>query len=80
MRDRRAMELEQSWKVDNRWSDVARPYSADDVVRLRGAVQIEHTLARLGAERLWKLLRSEPYIRALVLRPALRPCRWCKPG
>ncbi len=65
MRDRRAMELEQSWKVDNRWSDVARPYSADDVVRLRGAVQIEHTLARLGAERLWKLLRSEPYIRAL---------------
>ena len=42
-----------------------RPFSADDVVRLRGAVTIEYTLARMGAERLWRLLRSEPYIRAL---------------
>jgi isocitrate lyase len=65
MRDRKAIELEQTWKNDIRWSDVVRPFSADDVVRLRGAIQIEHTLARLGAERFWKLLRSEPYIRAL---------------
>ena len=42
-----------------------RPYSADDVIRLRGTVKIEYTLARLGAERLWKLLRTEPYIRTL---------------
>jgi isocitrate lyase len=57
--------MEQSWKFDERWADVERPYSADDVVRLRGAVKIEYTLARLGAERLWRLLRSEPYLRAL---------------
>jgi isocitrate lyase len=65
MRDRKAIELEHTWKIDQRWHDVERPYLADDVVRLRGAVHIEHTLARLGAEHLWKLLRSEPYIRAL---------------
>jgi isocitrate lyase len=65
MKDRSAFELEQSWKVDDRWTDVVRPYAAEDVVRLRGAVKIEYTLARLGAERLWRLLRSEPYIRTL---------------
>ena len=65
MPDRDVVEMEQSWKFDERWADVERPYSADDVVRLRGAVKIEYTLARLGAERLWRLLRSEPYLRAL---------------
>ncbi len=60
-----AWELEQSWKVDDRWVEVNRPYTADDVVRLRGSVKIEHTLARLGAERLWRLLRTEPYVRTL---------------
>ncbi len=60
-----AWELEQSWKVDDRWVEVKRPYSADDVVRLRGSVKIEHTLGRLGAERLWRLLRTEPYVRTL---------------
>ena len=57
--------MEQSWKMDERWVDVERPYSADDVVRLRGSVKIEYTLARLGAERLWRLLRTEPYVRTL---------------
>lgn len=65
MRDREALELEKSWKTDRRWMDVKRTYSAEDVVRLRGAVMIDHTLARLGAERLWKLLWTEPYVRAL---------------
>ena len=51
--------------MDERWADVKRPYSAEDVVRLRGAVKIEYTLARLGAERLWRLLHTEPYVRAL---------------
>ena len=51
--------------MDERWADVKRPYSAKDVVGLRGAVKIEYTLARLGAQRLWRMLHTEPYIRAL---------------
>jgi isocitrate lyase len=53
------------WTTNPRWSAVTRPYSYADVLRLRGSVQIEHTLARLGAERLWKLLHSEAYVPAL---------------
>ena len=49
----------------DRWYGIKRPYSAEDVEKLRGTVHIEHTLARLGAERLWKLLKSEPYVNAL---------------
>jgi isocitrate lyase len=48
-----------------RWRGIHRPYSAADVRRLRGSVRIEHTLARLGAERLWELLHSEDYVAAL---------------
>jgi isocitrate lyase len=48
-----------------RWRGVERPYSAEDVARLRGSVLIEHTLARMGAERLWRLLASEDYVAAL---------------
>src|SRR4051794_18218988 len=48
-----------------RWHGIERPYSAEDVARLRGSIEIEHTLARHGAERLWQLLRDEPYVAAL---------------
>ena len=48
-----------------RWAGITRPYTKEDVLRLRGTVRIEHTLARLGAERLWTLLHSEPYVAAL---------------
>jgi isocitrate lyase len=48
-----------------RWEGIERPYSDDDVDRLRGTVQVEHTLARLGAERLWELLQTEDYVPAL---------------
>ena len=48
-----------------RWTGIERPYAADDVTRLRGSIEVEHTLARLGAERLWQLLRDEPYVAAL---------------
>jgi isocitrate lyase len=58
-------ELEESWKNDPRWAGIRRSYSATDVVRLRGSVQIEHTLARLGAEKLRKLFETTPYVRAL---------------
>ena len=49
----------------DRWEGIERPYSAEDVRRLRGSIQIEHTLARLGAERLWDLLQTEDYVAAL---------------
>jgi isocitrate lyase len=48
-----------------RWQGVERPYTQDDVERLRGRFHVEHTIARLGAERLWTLLREEPYVPAL---------------
>lgn len=57
--------LDSAWKNDERWRGITRPYSANDVLRLRGSVRIEHTLARMGAERLWKLLRTDPYVAAL---------------
>ncbi len=49
----------------DRWDGIDRPYTPADIERLRGSVTIEHTLARLGAERLWELLREEPYVAAL---------------
>ncbi|OLT21006.1 isocitrate lyase [Ornithinimicrobium sp. CNJ-824] len=60
-----AVELEQQWASDPRWADVQRRYSAEDVVRLRGSVVEEHTLARRGAERLWEALETKPFTRAL---------------
>ena len=53
------------WTDNPRWKGITRPYTMQDVERLRGSVQIEHTLARLGAERLWELLHSEKYVPAL---------------
>jgi isocitrate lyase len=58
-----ARRLEHAWGEDGRWRDVERTYS--DVVRLRGSVQVEHTLARRGAEKLWRLLAEEAYVPAL---------------
>jgi isocitrate/methylisocitrate lyase len=60
-----AARLHDEWQADPRWADIERTYSAEDVVRLRGSVQEEHTLARLGAERLWSLLHSEEVVSAL---------------
>jgi isocitrate lyase len=58
-------QLRHEWDTDPRWRGVERSYQAADVVRLRGAVQEEHTLARRGAERLWRLLHDEEYVHAL---------------
>ncbi|MDQ3811353.1 MAG: isocitrate lyase, partial [Chloroflexota bacterium] len=54
-------ELEARW-ADPRWHGIQRDYTAEDVVRLRGSVRIEYTLARLGAERLWQLLHDKDYV------------------
>jgi len=60
-----AARLSEEWAASPRWRSVRRTYSARDVVRLRGSVQEEHTLARLGAERLWKLLHELDYVHSL---------------
>src|SRR5436305_9519475 len=52
-------------KANDRWNGVERPYEREDVKRLRGTVHVEYTLARLGAERLWELLHTEPYVPTL---------------
>ncbi|SDN20774.1 isocitrate lyase [Bacillus sp. OK048] len=65
MTNSRAMELQESWELDNRWNGVTRPYTAEDVIKLRGSLDIEHTLARRGAEKLWKQMQEEDYINAL---------------
>jgi isocitrate lyase len=57
--------LEYEWANNPRWKGIERPYTAEDVLRLRGSIHIEHTLARMGAERLWELLTTEPYVNAL---------------
>jgi isocitrate lyase len=57
--------LEGRWRSDPRWAGVERNYSAEEVVRLRGSFMVDHTIARLGAERLWSLLNSEDYVAAL---------------
>src|ERR1700758_4509147 len=57
--------MEQDWKTNPRWMGIERPYTAEDVLRLRGSIHLEHTLARMGAERLWELLHNEPYVPAL---------------
>lgn len=60
-----AAEIRASWENDPRWDGIERTYTADDVVRLRGSVREEATLARRGAENLWNLLHTEEYVRAL---------------
>lgn len=57
--------LEKDWAENPRWEGIERPYSAEDVLRLRGSVHIEHTLAKIGAERLWKLMHETDYVNAL---------------
>ena len=60
-----AEQLERDWSDNPRWKGVERGYGGADVVKLRGSLGIEHTLARRGAERLWRLLHTEPFVNAL---------------
>ena len=58
-------QLEKDWNENPRWEEVTRPYSAKDVVDLRGQVNVEHTLAKNGAEKFWDLLQKDEPICAL---------------
>lgn len=75
-----AKELENRWKTDPRWKGVERNYSAEDVIKLRGSVMIEHTLARRGAERLWKSLNQDGYIRTFGAYTGMQATNMVKAG
>ncbi|MFT3821558.1 MAG: isocitrate lyase [Rubrivivax sp.] len=64
-REQQAAALEKDWAENPRWKGIQRGYTAADVVRLRGSVQIEHTLAKRGAEKLWTLINTEPFVNSL---------------
>jgi isocitrate lyase len=64
-RDQQIAALEKEWAENPRWKGIKRGYTAADVVRLRGSLQIEHTLAKRGAEKLWNLLNTEPFVNSL---------------
>ena len=64
-RDEQIRALEQDWAQNPRWKGIRRTYSASDVVRLAGSVRIEHTLSRRGAEKLWNLVNTEPFVNTL---------------
>ena len=62
---REVEELERDWDSNPRWNGITRDYTAEQVVRLRGTVMIDYTLAKYGAAKLWKLLETEDYVNAL---------------
>lgn len=64
-REQQVQVLEQEWASSPRWKGIKRGYTAADVVRLRGSVQVEHTLAKRGAEKLWTLVNTEPFVNTL---------------
>ncbi len=75
-----AAQLEKQWKSAPRWKGITRTYTADDVYKLRGTIEIEHTLARLGAAKLWRLLAEEPYIAALSALTGAQAVQQVKAG
>ena len=64
-REQQAATIEKEWAENPRWKGIQRGYTAADVVRLRGSVQVEHTLAKRGADKLWKLVTTEPFVNTL---------------
>ena len=60
-----AKKLEEQWASDPRWDGIERPYTGADVIRLRGSFDVAHTIAEMGAERLWELVHDEDYVNAL---------------
>lgn len=61
----RSVGIKRDWEENPRWKGIKRPYTPEQVLKLRGSVKIEYTLARRGAERLWKLMEKESFVRAL---------------
>ncbi|HWP12156.1 MAG TPA: isocitrate lyase, partial [Ramlibacter sp.] len=64
-REQQIAQLEKDWAENPRWKGIKRSYSAADVVKLRGSLQVEHTLAKRGAEKLWNMINTEPFVNTL---------------
>ena len=64
-RELESQRLQKEWNENPRWKGIKRGYTAEDVVRLRGSLQVEHTLAKRGAEKLWRLINEDPFVNAL---------------
>jgi isocitrate lyase len=64
-REQEIAQLRSEWNESPRWAGVKRPYAAEDVVRLRGSLRVEHTLARQGAEKLWRMMHEQPFVHSL---------------
>jgi len=65
IREKALRELQKEWAENPRWQGIKRDYSAEEVIRLRGSMPIEHTLAKRGSEKLWHLLNNEPFVNTL---------------
>jgi len=78
--EQEARELERRWQTEERWKGVRRLYSARDVVRLRGSVRVEYTLARRGAQRLWQALHEEPLVAALGTLSGMQAVQMVRAG
>ena len=64
-REQQIAAIEKDWAENPRWKGIKRGYSAADVVRLRGSLQVDHTLAKRGADKLWNLINTEPFVNSL---------------
>src|SRR5262245_41085594 len=76
----RIFELNNYWNQDKRWDGITRPYTAEQVVKLAGTVRIDHTLARLGCNRLWDLLHQESCVTALGAMSGLQAVQQVQAG
>jgi isocitrate lyase len=79
-RELEAQKLQKEWSDNPRWRGIKRSYSAADVVRLRGSVAVEHTLAKRGSEKLWKLINEEPFVNSLGALTANQAMQQVKAG
>src|SRR5918992_3681963 len=75
-----ARRLEEEWARRDRWREIERPYSAEEVIRLRGSVTVEHSLARRGATRLWDMLHADGHIPALGALSGAQAVQMVKAG
>src|SRR5438128_12678384 len=78
--DLEAARLRKDWAENPRWKGIERGYTAEDVVRLRGSLHIEPTLARRGSEKLWKLLNEQPFVNTLGAMTANQAMQQVKAG
>lgn len=75
-----AYQIQKDWNENQRWEGVKRGYSAEDVVRLRGSVREQHTLAEMGAKRLWESLKTQPYVNSLGALTGMQALQQAKAG